>query len=90
MAERNYDVWEQGEQLKASEHYSLNFCKTPRSKNLKKKRDFETQQKRFRYRTQNFPKPTTFEVPFFAPWYGMSSQPHIEMLSKMNLETAYE
>ena len=34
---------------------------------ISKKQDFETHQKRFRYRTQYFPKPTSFEVPFFSP-----------------------
>ena len=34
---------------------------------ISKKQDFETHKKRFRYRTQYFPKPTSFEVPFFSP-----------------------
>ena len=60
---------------------SAKTFKTPRSENFKK-RAFETHQKRFRDGTQYFPRPTFFEVP-------LSSQPHIEMLPKMNLDTAY-
>ena len=60
---------------------SAKTFKTPRSENLKKTRLRDRSQTLPRW-NPIFPKTHIFEVP-------LSSQPHIEMLPKMNLDTAY-